>query len=193
MGAMDRALAPDERVRPVLDTFVVSFNAVPMAHRVAELGARLRSRIIWTLLGVAVWTAIWWRQREQWGTPWVLVAGYGVSVVLVVATLVRLLGARRALARVGSGPALEAGRHGLRVHALDGSSQDLAWEQVRGLRSRGSKLGVGPRIVVDAEPAVDWELPLSFLDALPGTVDAGLRATSGGRVGLDLGGLDRLR
>ncbi len=193
MGGMDRALSPDQRVRPVLDSFVVSFNAVPMAHRVAELGALLRNRVIWTLLGAAIWTAIWWKQRQEWGSPWLLVAGYGVSLVLIVATLVRLLGARRALARIGRGPALEAGRHGVRLHGLDGSSQDLRWDQVRGMRSRGSKLGVGPRIVADADPAVDWQLPLSFLDALPGTIDAGLRATSGGRVGLDLAGLDRLR
>ena len=72
-------------------TYVVGFNPMPMANAVATLGSTLRRSILWTLLGAVVWTAIWWTQRDSWGTPWLLVAGYGVSLVLILVTAAFLM------------------------------------------------------------------------------------------------------
>ena len=170
-------------------TYVVGFNPMPMANAVATLGSTLRRSILWTLLGAVVWTAIWWTQRDSWGTPWLLVAGYGVSLVLILVTLARLLVARRKLYRIGSGPAIEASQYGLRLHTLEGAVLELAWQQVSALRTAGLKVGSGPELVVEALQGKVWSMPLSFFDALPGTIDSGLRATSGGRFGLDMSGL----
>ncbi|GAA1390346.1 hypothetical protein [Luteococcus peritonei] len=173
-------------------TYVVAFNPVPMANAVATLGSKLARSVLWTVLGAAVWTGIWWTQRDSWGTPWLLVAGYGISLLLILITLVRLLVARRKLRRIGSGPALESSQFGLRLHTLEGAVLELAWPQVARLRTAGLKVGSGPELVVEALQGKVWSMPLSFLDALPGTIDGGLRATSGGRFGLDLSGLDAL-
>lgn len=172
--------------------FVVGFNPVPMANAVATLAGKLRASLLWTILGAAVWTGIWWWQRENWGSPWLLVAGYGVSVVLILITLLRLLRARRNLARIGRGAAFEAGHRGLRMHTLEGAMLELEWGQLKALRTAGHKVGAGPEMVVEALQGKVWSMPLSFLDALPGTIDGGVRATSNGRHGLDLSGLDAL-
>lgn len=177
---------------PSQSGFVVGFNPVPMANQVATLGLRLRSSILWTLVGAGIWTALWWTQRERWGSPWLLVAGYGVSLVLIIVTALRLLNARRNLSRIGRGAALEATRQGLRLHTLEGAVLDLEWDQVRVLKASGLKVGAGPELVVEAVQGKVWSMPLSFLDALPGTIDGGVRAMSGGRHGLDLSGLDAI-
>ncbi|MGO4957250.1 hypothetical protein ACTQ49_08255 [Luteococcus sp. Sow4_B9] len=178
--------------RPFDPGYVVGFNPVPMAHAVAQLGSRLRSSILWTVIGAAIWTAVWWWQRENWGSPWLLVAGYAISIVLIVVTAIRLLLARRNLARIGRGPALQAGREGLRLHTLEGAVLDIEWDDVKALRAAGLKVGAGPELVVEARQGKVWSMPLSFLDALPGTIDGGVRATSAGRHGLDLSGLDSI-
>lgn len=171
--------------------FVVGFNPVPMANSVATLASTLRGSILWTLLGAAIWTGVWWTQRERWGSPWLLVAGYGISIVLIIVTALRLVNARRNLSRIGRGAALEATRQGLRLHTLEGAVLDLDWSQVRALKAAGLRVGAGPELVVEAVQGKVWSMPLSFLDALPGTIDGGVRAMSGGRHGLDLSGLDR--
>lgn len=172
--------------------FVVGFNPVPMANSVATLASTLRGSILWTLLGAAIWTGVWWTQRERWGSPWLLVAGYGISIVLIIVTALRLVNARRNLSRIGRGAALEATRQGLRLHTLEGAVLDLDWSQVRALKAAGLRVGAGPELVVEAVQGKVWSMPLSFLDALPGTIDGGVRAMSGGRHGLDLSGLDAI-
>lgn len=173
-------------------SFVVGFNPVPMANAVATLASSLRRSILWTLVGAGVWTGLWWWQRERWGSPWWLLLGYGVSLVVILVTTIRLVQAKRNLGRIGRGPALEAERTRLRLHTLEGAVLDLSWEQVRALKTAGLKVGAGPELVVEAVQGKVWSMPLSFLDALPGTIDGGVRAMSGGRHGLDLSGLDSL-
>lgn len=172
--------------------FVVGFNPVPAANAVATQGSRLRRSLLWTLFGVALWSGLWfWRRGSVGSIAW-LVAGYGVSVLWLLVQLVRLLLARRHLAMIGTGPALEAAPRGLRLHSLDGTVTELDWAQVRALTTAGRKFGVGPQMVVRTETGPVWRVPLSFLDALPGTIDGGVRACSAGRFGLDLRRLDAL-
>ncbi|MEL4505421.1 hypothetical protein AAEX63_10245 [Luteococcus sp. H138] len=173
-------------------SFVVGFNPVPMANAVANLASALRRSILFMLLGAAAWTGLWWWKRDEWGSPWLLVAGYAVSLVMIGITAARLLQAQRNLTRIGRGAALEAHRGGLRLHTLEGAVLELTWEQVRALKTAGLKVGAGPELVVEAVQGKVWSMPLSFLDALPGTIDGGVRALSGGRHGLDLSGLDTL-
>ncbi|WP_420175961.1 hypothetical protein [Luteococcus sp. OSA5] len=172
--------------------YVVAYNPVPMAHAVAQLASRLWQSALWFVLGLALWGGLWWWQREKWGMPWVLIVLVALGAVRLLVTLVRLLQARRNLGRISQGPALESGRSGLRLHTLEGAVLDLDWDDVKALRVAGLKLAAGPELVVEARQGKVWSVPLSFLDALPGTIDGGVRATSAGRHGLDLSGLDRI-
>lgn len=69
--------------------FVAGFNPVPMAGQVARLGSLLRTRALWTLGGVVVWTVLWWTRRDSLGNPLWLLLGYGVGLLVVLVLLLR--------------------------------------------------------------------------------------------------------
>lgn len=169
---------------------VVGFNPVPMAQQVAVADERLR-RAAGAALCVVVAAAVTWWQRPDVGGRWLLGASL-LAVLAVVAVTLRLARARHHLGRIRAGAALEAGPDGLVLHGLDGRTTTLAWSAVARVRTAGLKVGAGPEVVVETAAGRVWSMPLSFLDALPGTIDAGLRACSAGRVGLDLSALDAL-
>lgn len=171
--------------------FVVGFNPVPMANQVALLGSRLRQGIAWLVVGAVVTGVLWWWQKANI-SGWYLLGLYSISLVMLGITAARLVGAQRHLGRIGAGPALEAGRQGLVLHQMDGGVVELTWPQVTAVRTAGLKVGAGPEIVVETAQGKAWSMPLSFLDALPGTIDGGVRACSAGLFGLDLSGLDSL-
>lgn len=190
--------------------FVTGFTPVTLANQVATMGSRLWRSIVRALLGAAFWTGIWWWQRENWGSPWWLLAGYSVTVAMIAFTVWQMVVARKALRRIGQGEALRATAQGLVLHDLDGSRRELDWSQVQVVRVEGHEMGAGPRISVKvprelavqlgarpkrwwqrgSAPAVLWQIPLYYLDALPGTIDGALRAFSQGVHGLDVTGLD---
>lgn len=77
------------------------------------------------------------------------------------------------------------------AHPADPALDLVRWSEVAEFSVLGSSLGAGPVVrLVDSE-GHRWEVPVSWLDALPGTIDSAARAWSGGRTGLDVTGLDR--
>lgn len=197
-------------VRPELPGFVSQFTPMQLANQVAQMGSQLRRTVLRALFGGAIWTAIWWWQRANWGSPWWLLLGWSVSLVMLAVTLVQMILARRALARIVTGEALRATADGLVLHQLDHSRRELPWQLVQAVRLEGHDFAVGPKIKVTVArehaelvgaparrwwqrrtaPAVVWQMPLYYLDALPGTIDGALRAFSQGSHGLDVTGLD---
>ncbi|GEM_PF-2398887 len=184
--------------------FVVGYTPVKMANQVATMGVKLRSMVMGTLFSAVIWTAVWWWQRASWGSPWLLLVGYAISLAGIVWAAFQLFAARRALGRIPVGEALRLTADGMVAHTLDGQRVQLGWHEVRQVGVWGHEVGAGPRIKVlvprtnqprrfwqrPSSPAVAWQMPLYYLDALPGTIDGALRAFSDGRQGLDVTGLD---
>lgn len=184
--------------------FVVGYTPVRMANQVASMGVKLRSMVLSTLFSALIWTAIWWWQRANWGAPWLLLVGYAVSLLGIVWAVIQLVAARRALRRIPTGEALRLTADGMVTHTVQGERVELNWDEARQIGVWGHEVGAGPRIKVKvarttqpkrfwqkaSSPAVAWEMPLYYLDALPGTIDGAIRAFSQGRHGLDVTGLD---
>lgn len=178
------------------DAFVVAWNPVPTASRVATASRSLRMSLVSSLLFPVVILVVWLATgRSNQILVTLALVSLAISAVFAIARIVRLAAARRALARVPRGDAMRIDREGITVTSLEESPGAaptfLPWLQVTGVRAAGKSTGVGPDLVV-SYPGGQWRAPLSFLDALPGTIDSALRAYSGARVGLDLSGLDAL-
>lgn len=171
--------------REALD-FPVFFDPAPAVARYQRFRAAIRGRIIGLALSLVIWAVIGWFNRENLDAFFWTVLGLslGLSVVLLVRTIVQSVLAKRAIGRLHEGLALGIGRGGLH---LDGY---LAWEDVDHLVAvPGGSRGSGRLIVVATNGA--WrEVPVDWLSHSPAAIDNAVRALSGGRHLIDLDPLD---
>lgn len=191
---------------------VVAFNPVPAAGRVARHQATRWRLALEALVLVVVGTLVWAVTRNAFnvGTLVGMLIGWVVLfVVLFGIQNLRLRSARKALLSIDEGTALRVDPSGVSVRRSQRdkgsrtSFSDVAahpqaaeldlvrWDDVAQFAVLGTSMGAGPVLRLEDVAGHRWEVPVSWLDALPGAVDAAARAWSAGRRGLDVSGLDR--
>jgi hypothetical protein len=171
------------------EAFVVGFNPVASATRVAKAQSQLKWSL-WMALPYAALGVVYYWLGSGPGRMTTVISSLVVSFVIWVAFLiwriVNLRVARAALSKVGAGEAFRISHSGLTLAA---TSEQIAWHDIAELKAVGRPAGAGPELQVKHRGGT-YQVPLSFLDAMPGSIDSALRAYSGGRRGLDLGELD---
>lgn len=191
----------------------VAFNPVPAAGRVARHQATRLRLALEALVVVVVGAVIWAVSRKSFNIGTLLgmlVAWLVLFLILFVIQSLRLRSARKALLTIDEGTALRIDPTGVAMRrslrdvrgsrtsftdvVADPGESDLdlvAWNRVGQLAVLGTSMGAGPVLRVEDDAGHRWEVALSWLDALPGTIDSAARAWSGGREGLDVSALDR--
>lgn len=170
------------------DELVIGYNPMPATQRVAHFRAMIRSRLIWFALAIVICVGIFLWQRDNLdplSTVALFVMGLGFSAVWVVIAVVGYLAAKRSLDSIGTGTAVVVDRQGIEV-----SGARTPWTDVAKVGTSRGRLGVGPDLVVTDTAGTGRNVPLSYLDTLPGTLDSAIRAYSAGRQWLDTSGLD---
>jgi len=174
---------------PVGDETRVHYNPMPAAERVGHYSGLVRSRLVWLGLAALLCLAFWLLQGRALGTAASLAlfgAGLGYSIVWLVMALVGLGRARRVLRVMGRGVALRLSPWGVDVHGAT-----LPWSQVTAVTARHHRLSAyGPDLAIETADGRRLKLPWLFLDTLPGSVDAAVRAYTAGTRHLDVSRLD---
>lgn len=187
MPATAEAVPAAVRVpREALD-YPVMFNPGPAVRR----WVGLRRGMYWSfgsfVVGLAIWAAIWWFNREDWTATmwWILGASIGLSLILTGRSVFRAVAARRELRLVAEGLALGIGRGGLFA-----DQRFLPWVSVATLEARSARVGQTARLIIRPMEGAPLGLPLDYLAASPADLDGAIRALSGGRAHVDLSRLD---
>lgn len=171
------------------EAFVVGFNPVASATRVAKAQSQVKWSM-WMLVPYLGLGVVYYWLGSGPGRMKTVVTALVVSFVIWAAFLVwrivNLRLARAALAKVGSGEAFRIAHAGL---VIAESGEQIAWGDIAEVKAVGRPAGAGPELLVRHRGG-EYRVPLSFLDAMPGSIDSALRAYSGGRRGLDLNELD---
>ncbi|MDO5534636.1 MAG: hypothetical protein Q4F65_08300 [Propionibacteriaceae bacterium] len=164
----------------------VFFDPAPAVERYRLLRRSIIGRVIGLVVSLVLWGVIGWLNRANLDALFWTILGLsvGLSVVLLVRSIVQTVLAKRALGRLHDGLALGIGRGGLHLDNY------LAWEDVdRLVAVPGGSRGSGRLIIVATNGA--WrEAPIDWLSHTPSAVDAAVRALSGNRHHIDLTPLD---
>ncbi len=171
------------------EAFVVGYSPVATAGRVARARSRLKGNFISLGLLVAVGVVLWFTSNQPDRVRYIATTmsiGAVIWVGYLVWRLLSLRAARKDLARVPSGEALRFDHQGIRTAD---PALTIAWPQVVEVRAAGRTTGAGPDLQIEYAGG-SYAVPLSFLDAMPGSIDSAMRAYSGGRRGLNLSALD---
>lgn len=102
-----------------------------------------------------------------------------------VVRLVRYRNLRRALRALVPGQVMRIERLGLVLRHTD-HVEYLPWDQVAAVRGVRRWDTPGPELRVERTDGTHWAVPFGILDVLPGRIDGGLYAYSGGRLNLDM-------
>jgi hypothetical protein len=165
------------------EELTVGFNPLPAAERVAYYNGQVRSRLLWLGMAIVICLALWLWQAGQLNLGQSLAlfgAGIGYSLIWLLIAVIGLITARTVLNRIGQGLAMNIGRWGIGV--LDSSA---SWSQITEITTTRGGIGTGPALVVKTTQGDLKRIPLMHLDAMPGTIDAAVRAYSGGSRWLD--------
>ena len=171
-----------------LTELVVAFNPAFTQARRSRARWAFGFRVAGMVLSFGICLFIYFQLGQEWSL--IMVAAmfgvwFSVSAFWLVVSAVSWVSASRDLRRIGTGPAVTVSSSGI---GLNG--RRFAWPEVSRVWAAGGYSGAGPKLVVQTY-AGDWEqIPFSFLDVMPGTLDAALRAY--GRPGLDVRPLDDL-
>lgn len=171
-----------------LAELVVAFNPEPTANRLARARTGFIFRIVSALVSLGVCFVIMYTVGKEWTQGmlyWMFGTWGAVSLAWLIASVVSWVSAKRDLKRIGVGPAVTLSPAGI---GLNG--RQFAWRDVSRVWATSSYSGAGPKLVVVAKQG-DWEqIPFSYLDAMPATIDSALRAY--GQPPLDLSALDAM-
>lgn len=171
--------------REALD-FPIFFDPEPAVARYHAFRKGIRGRLFGIVLSLVIWGVIGWFNRDNLDTFFWTIFGIsmGLSVALLVRTIVQSVMAKRAIGRLHEGLALGIGRGGLYLDDY------LAWEDVDHLVAvPGGARGSG-RLVIVATNGAWREVPVDWLSHAPSAVDNAVRALSGNRHHVDLEPLD---
>ena len=176
-----------EGLRPI-EELILTFDPTQVEQRMRRRRRAMWSRVVSLVITLALFTGLYfWQRDELQGSGFFVVAGVvlGLSVALLVLTLVGYLRARRELAGVGNGVALRIGRPGVEL-----AGTFMAWSDVGWLRCVPGRWGRPAQLRLARVDGVAVSLPLDQIDVRPATLDLTARAYSGGRHGVDLSALD---
>lgn len=164
---------------------VVGYNPMPAAERVAHYQGLVRSRLIWLGIGVVLLVLVWLWQRDQLDvgqTALLFVIGLAFSGVWLVIAIALYFGARRSLDTVNAaqGYAVRVDPQGIEV-----AGKAVVWPQVARIATVRGSLGGQPQLVLTDASGASASVPISYLDAMPGTLDSAIRAYSRGSQWID--------
>lgn len=171
------------------EAFIVGYSPVATAGRVARARGKLKGTFISLGLLAALGVVLYFTTGQADRLSYILTTmttGVVIWVGYLIWRLISLSRARRDLARVPSGEALRINHAGITTIE---PAQTIAWPQIVEVRAAGRSVGAGPELVIE-HAGGNYAVPLSFLDAMPGSIDSAMRAYSGGRRGLNLAALD---
>lgn len=173
--------------------FVAGLTPLPTAARVTRQRSTVRSRIVTSIISLAVLIVMFLVFRGAWSTGWfiaVLVLWVLSTAAGFIVSAIGLRNAKRDLATIHEGDAFYLDPYGIEfVHP---SASRVTWADVTAFTLKGHKFGVGPALVVEAEGREVARIPVSFLDATPAVIDSAAQAYSLGRVRLDTEALDNV-
>jgi len=166
------------------DDLVIGFNPGLAAQRVALRARRIKTRLagLGVTLVVCVWIVIW-RSWSMTG-PMALIlfaVGLGYSLVWLMAAVIAWAVAKSALAAIPPTPAARIDRQGIGLGGVF-----LVWPMVAQIVARSRFWTMSPRMRVTDTAGQRYQLNLAGLDVMPATIDASIRAFSGGRFHLDV-------
>lgn len=183
------ASGPDDWIAPPREAldFPVFFDPGPAVARWRAYRGAIVSRVIGLVVSALIWGVLWWISRDNlWeGFWWVLGISMGLSVVLLVWSIVRSVLAKREIHELHEGLAIGIGRGGI---FLDGY---LPWTHATSFVTRRPGLRGSHRLVVTAANGVRRELPLEWLSSSPASVHGAVWALSDRRFAVDLSVFDR--
>lgn len=165
----------------------------------AARAAGLRSRLIRQAISAAVGTIV---SLVLFGSLGSASSGRTSPILLLIIVgpalygwirlgveLVRRHQTRRALGLVEPGLVLRVERPGLVLRNED-RLEYLPWEQIAAIRGVRRFDLPGPELRVERADGTHWAVPFLLLDAMPGGIDAAVRAYAGERFGLDMAACD---
>jgi hypothetical protein len=167
----------------VPEQLLIGFNPMSAANRVAYFGSQIRSRLIWLGVSVLICAAILIWQRQSLSGSWIpllFAIGMAYSLVWLVIAIVSWARAKSALAAISPGVAAAVDRRGFWL-----AGQGLAWPEIAAITINRGRFGGSPHLRVQRVDGQQAEVSLAVLDALPGTIDAAVRAYSSGTHWID--------
>jgi hypothetical protein len=130
-------------------------------------------------VSVVIW--VWQRHSLTTGLTLALfAAGIGYSLLWIIFALLSWWRAKSNLAGVPQGLAARIDRWGIGLQALA-----VPWSDISAIQVRRSRFGGSPTLRVTTLSGVAAQLPILYLDVMPGTIDASIRAFSQGTHSLD--------
>jgi len=186
---------PGAAAQPVHTAFTVSVTPALFAERAAFAKKGLIGLIFSLVISIAISVTLLRRYLESSGllplTPmklFVIVLMCAPTLYSIGRLIVRLLrhrGLRRALRVLVPGQVMRIERLGLVLRHSD-HVEYLPWAQVAAVRGVRRWDTPGPELRVERTDGTHWAVPFAILDVLPGGIDGGLYAYSGGRLNLDM-------
>jgi len=180
---------PAAFVAPLTDEVHIRYNPMPAAERVAHYTGLVRTRLIWLGMAAGICLIFWGFQGSALGkvaTVALFASGLGYSAIWLLMALAGLWRARRALHSIGQGVALRLNRWGVDIHGVA-----LPWSDITAVKARRRRFSAyGPELAVVTATHGVKTLPWLFLDTLPGSLDAAIRAYTADAHHLDVSRLD---
>lgn len=127
---------------------------------------------------------VWPREIGDW-LPWMIGFSLASGLAWAAIDLTRFRIARRDARLANSPLAIGLNRDGIMV-----GTTWFSWPQVGAITVRPGRLGGATRLTVTGRDKVSAVVPLSYTDTMPASLDAAVRALSGGLAWVDLSALD---
>lgn len=165
------------------EQLIVGFNPMPAANRVAYFSSQIRSRLMWLVIAVLICVGIWiWQRNNLSAGDTGLLFGIGIaySLIWLGIAFVSWMRAKSALRAISPGVAAAVDRTGI---WLQGAG--MAWQDIAHILLTPGRFGGSPSLVVKGVDGHTSKVSLADLDVMPGTIDAAIRAYSGGTWAID--------
>ncbi|SYZ32936.1 Uncharacterised protein [Propionibacterium australiense] len=189
---------PGVIAQPVHTAFTVSVTPELYAKRAAFVKKGLATLIFSLVISIAIsWTLLRSYGQSFGLFPLIPLTPLKLLVVVLmcwpalhmlgrlVIRIVRHRNLRRALRVLVPGQVMRIERLGLVLRHSD-HVEYLPWDQVAAVRGVRRWDTPGPELRVERTDGTHWTVPFAILDVLPGGIDGGLYAYSGGRLNLDM-------
>ena len=165
------------------EQLIIGFNPMSAASKVAYLGSQIRARLMWLVVSVIICFVIWrWQGQSLSGSyiGWFFAIGIGYSLIWLLVGVIGWSRAKAALAAISPGVAATVDRQGIWMQGTG-----MAWPQIAKVAITPGRFGGSPNLVVRRLDGPPVDISLALLDAMPGAIDAAVRAYSGGAQWID--------
>ncbi|MDR2930215.1 MAG: hypothetical protein LBV06_04855 [Propionibacteriaceae bacterium] len=165
------------------EQLVVGFNPMSAANKVAYFVRQIRSRLVWLIIAavICVWIWLWQRQTmSAQNVGFLFGVGMAYSLVWLVIAVVNWRRAKKTLASITPDVAMAVSRWGLWIQGAS-----VPWSDVSRVAIAPGRFGGSPTLTVARVSGPVSSISLAVLDMMPGSIDAAIRAYSGGQQWID--------